>query len=372
MRKIKFLLAIALLVFVFSGCGGSSSSDSGSSDESTDATELHATIASDFTGDWLFNDNDDFSGKVTDSANRSILLYSVKKFKLSIDDVVFDSTAVDSEASATVFYSFSSSAEYEDSNVSLGTFNLKSYTDSSTIKTQEMVLSRISDEEWMLSSGSSNVPNILITRSSSRKISVQLSGTTNFNGSTCDYTITASSMVKNSNTPTTDDDNEDTSDSNTGIKNILEGTWLFSTGEATGETEQATATLNDGSNTSLTLKLASDVNLNISALTLKDEDDTTGLTGTVNVTYSQQWTAYDEYNQMQGSEGGFAFEKKDETMKIIQVENGVWRIEDINNSNENIIITINSNNEIKTVWTGTKDFLGTKCTYSITCLFRKQ
>ncbi|MBR1486343.1 MAG: hypothetical protein IJ597_03710 [Synergistaceae bacterium] len=175
-------------------------------------------------------------------------------------------------------------------------------------------------------------------------------------------------------TPDTEyiEDDSDSTGSDMDIKNILEGTWLFASGETTGETEQATADLNDGSNASLNLKLASDVNLEISDITLTSDENSTGLSGTASVKYSQKWTAYESLSdEMWGKEGEFAFEK-DETMKIIQVENGIWRIEDINNSNENIIITVNSNTEIKTVWTGTKDFLEKKCTYDITCIFKKQ
>ena len=86
-------------------------------------------------------------------------------------------------------------------------------------------------------------------------------------------------------TPDTEyiEDDSDSTGSDMDIKNILEGTWLFASGETTGETEQATADLNDGSNASLNLKLASDVNLEISDITLTSDENSTGLSGTASV-----------------------------------------------------------------------------------------
>ena len=165
MRKIKFLLAMSLLVFVFSGCGGSAG---GGDEESSDASELHTTIVSTLTGSWFFDDNDEFNGRATNTAGATIRLYSVKNFQMSVSDITFDNTTADSEASATVFYSYTSSARYENSETVLGdNFSIKSYTNSSTTKTQEMILARVTDEQWTLSSPSSNVPHIIITRSTS-------------------------------------------------------------------------------------------------------------------------------------------------------------------------------------------------------------
>ena len=375
MRSIKILLAMSLLVFLFSGCGGSSGGDS----DDTDASTLHTTIVSTLEGNWFFDKNSEVPGTATNTANESISLYSVKNFKISVSDIVFDDTTIDSEASATVFYSYTSSARYANTTVELGNFIVKSYSDNSTTGTQEMILTVASNDQWVLSSPSSNIPKIIITRSTSRKINVQMTGTMNFSAisDTCDYTITGS-MIKTSDTPTTDDTDEDSGGSTTesSIAKILTGTWKFSTGD--DSTASATSDT-QGTEKILTLRLASDVYMILSSVDLEPENNTTSLTGTVQVKYEQRWTAYEEGSEvMLGTPGAFAL-SKDEKMKLVKVSDGEWRIEDTKNSNENIVVTVgSSNDEISTVWTGTTTnddsfvFDGDDYTYEITCSFRKQ
>ena len=373
MRKIKFLTAMALLVFVFSGCGGSASSDS--EDSGTTESTLHQQVKAFLEGGWVIDMDFPLSGTIQNSTTYT---YSYLKnvqnttFKMVISDVTFLSSADTATGSATVYYYFESPvyASISTGNSS-GNFYFKSYTTGASTKTQKMTITRdLSDTRWRLRASAFDMI-VTIPSFSSEKMTVFLDdgigNVANVTGSyTCDNI--ECTLTK---TPDTDyiEDNSDGTGSDT--VDILEGTWLFSTGGTTGETEEAKAYFNDGSQGTLTLKLASDVNLNISNITLAANESGTGLTGTVDVTYAQKWTAYDTSSQMQGQEGSFAFDK-DETMKIIKVADGLWRIEDTANSNENIIITINSSTEIQTVWTGTKNFLGKKCTYSITCLFRKQ
>ena len=348
--------------------------------ESTDST-LHQQVKTFLEGGWVVDMDYPLSSTIQNSTTYArSYLKNVQNttLKIVISDVTFLSSADYSTGSATVYYYFESPV-YDSTSTekSSGNFYFKSYSSGSSTKTQRMILTYVSgynsSNTWKLRTSDFDM-EMTIPSFSSEIMSVEFyNGTGNVAGVTASYTYSniECTMIK---TPDTDyiEDDSDSTGSDMDIENILENTtWLFSTGESTGETEQATADLNDGSNTTLTLQLASDVNLNIGEITLTSDESGTGLTGEVNVKYSQRWTAYDEDNQMQGSEGEFAFEK-DEKMKIIQVENGVWRIEDTTNSNENVIITINSNNEIKTVWTGTKKFLNKKCTYYITCLFRKQ
>ena len=187
-------------------------------------------------------------------------------------------------------------------------------------------------------------------------------------------------MSKSSDTPTTDDSGSDSGSTESGIKEILEGTWLFSKGESDTATESAKAH-KDTSGTELTLKLASDVNMTFDNVTLTTGEDATSLTGTVIVTYEQKWTAYDSAgNTKLIDDGTFTFSKTQETMKIVKVSDSIWRIEDTEKKNENIIVTVaSSGNEIQTVWTGTtkkqitfNDGTADTCTYDITCSFRKQ
>ena len=120
-------------------------------------------------------------------------------------------------------------------------------------------------------------------------------------------------------------------------------------------------------------------NMILSSVDLEPENNTTSLTGTVQVKYEQRWTAYEEGSEvMLGTPGAFAL-SKDEKMKLVKVSDGEWRIEDTKNSNENIVVTVgSSNDEISTVWTGTTTnddsfvFDGDDYTYEITCSFRKQ
>ena len=364
MRKTKFLLAMALLVFIFSGCGGSASSDSSSS---TDASTLHTTISDTLTGTWAF-DESYFTGKATSTAGTSILFYSVKNFRMSFADIEFDDTTIDSEASVTVFYSYTSSARYESSDVSLGDFSVKSYTNTSTTRTQEMLLSRVTDDEWILSSSSSNVPSIIITRTSSRKIEVQLTGTAYLSGinNNCHYTIIAP-LVKTSTTASTED-SETTTSEDTSATGTLTGKWKLSS------VTSATATSAKlGTDRILDLRLGTGINLNISSIDLQPDENTTSLTGTAVVSYDQTWTAFDDYEEMQGNEGDFTFGKTNNTMKIIKIDDSNWRIEDLANENENIVITIVSSNEISTVWNGTATTLDNEnYYYEIECSFRKQ
>ncbi|MBQ7197185.1 MAG: hypothetical protein IJS40_07220 [Synergistaceae bacterium] len=373
MRKIKFLLAMALLVFLFSGCGGSAGDDSS---ESGDASELHETIVSTLQGNWFFNDNDYFSGKATSANNESLLLYTVKYFKISIADITFDNTTTDSEASATVFYSYTSSARYENTSTSLGTFTIRSYSDdTSTTRTQEMVLSRVTDDEWILSSPSSSVPAILITLSSSRKANVQLTGTTYFTGlnSDCSYTINTS-FIKTSDEATTDDNSDDSTSTESTITDILTGTWKFSTGDDSSSSASATSNT-QGSDKVLTLRLASDVYMTFSNMDLALNNNTTSQTGTAQVVYNQSWTAWDESDIRVMDEGDFTFSRdiSADPMKLVQVDTSVWRIEDTEDKNQNVVITVESNTLISTVWSGTATTLdGDSYRYEIECSFRKQ
>ena len=350
-----------------------------------DASALHTTISSFLTGTWSF-ENADFDGTAASTRGDSIRLFSVKNFKLSISDIVFNDNTAESQASATVFYSYTSSARYENSTESLGdNFSIKSYSgSSSTVKTRGMTLSRISDEKWTLTSSSSGVPGITITRSNAREIEVVLTGTVNFSAinQDCTYTITTS-MFKSSDTPTTDDSGDDSGGTESGIKEILEGTWLF----AAGDVSTATATSNTlGTGRQFNLRLASNVYMTFENVTLTTGSDATSLTGTVIVTYDQKWTAYNQSGGvMQGSEGAFTISKNKEEMKLVKVSDSEWRIEDITDNNENVVITVDSSgNEISTVWNGTTDVLTLNVggndstsyddsyTYNITCSFRKQ
>ena len=369
MRKVNFLLAMAFLVFIFSGCGGSA--DSNSETGGDDASALHTEITNILTGTWVF-DETDFAGKATSTTDASILLYSVKEFRMSFSGIEFNSTATNSAANITVFYSFTSSARYE-SGSALGNVSVKSYSDtSSTIRTQEMVLTRVTDEQWVLSSSSSRVPDIIITRSSSRKIDVVLSGTGYLEGinGNCSYSINGS-LVKTSDTPSTED-NSGSSTGETNIKDILEGTWKLIT-----EDEATAISTTEGILKVLALRLATSVDIKLSSIDLKPDDNTTSQTGTVKVFYHQKWQAFNTNNNNIQATGDFII-SKDETMKIAQVSAYVWRIEDITNDNENITVTINENDNsiISVTYKGTATTLEDEdygsYYYDITASFRKQ
>ena len=366
MRKINFLLAMAFLVFIFSGCGGSASSDS----TSTDASTLHTTISNLLTGTWVF-DESDFTGKATSTTGTSILFYSVKNFRMSFSDVAFDNATTDSEASVTVFYSYSSSARYESTGTAIGDFSIKSYSDTSTTKTKEMTLARITDDEWVLSSSSSSVPTIVINKTSSRQIEVTLTGTVYFSSisENCTYTITAP-LVKSSSTPSTDESDYD-EETTTSVSSILEGTWKL----ITEDSATATSTT-QGTSKVLDLRLATDIYLNLSNIALISGDTATSQTGSIDVQYAQKWQAFYSTNNSIQASGDFTF-SKNETMKFAHLsDSNVWRIEDINNADENIVITIDEsdNTIINTEWKGLATTLddGDTYYYEITASFRKQ
>ena len=372
MRRIKFWAFITLMIFAFmsGGCGGSAGSDSESSE-----SDLHSEVISILEGQWEYDSGYSATATIafTDSDTFSATLTKSDDLSMSFSDIEFASDSDEAAANLKVYYSHSCSAFFNDAKID--EFSINSYLNSDSTIYKDTVLMHVSDNRWRFTAktGSDSLrADIVLT--SETKMHVTLVGTSSSTAGTRSYTIDCD-LIKTNKTPKTDyapssgSDDTDTTD----IANTLEGTWLFSTGENAGETEKAEAALNDGSNSTLTLRLASNVSLDISDITL---NDVTSLTGTVKVKYAHKWTAFDNSNKMQGEEGDFTLDK-DETMKIIHVSGNIWRIEDIedkdnNKLNENIILTVNSSNEIKTLWTGTKVFRGTKCTYTITCSFRKQ
>ena len=367
MRKIKSFLLIALCVFLFSGCGGSADSGSSSSTSST----LHNTVTSVLTGTWVFDESSGYIGKGTIVGTATpIYLSHVTDAKLSFSDISFATSADASAGTANVFYSHIASARDNNSNA-LGNLTIRSYTSSTaTTKTQSMVLTRITNNEWSFSNGSTTIIVNFIS-GSSNKISVQISGTGYLSsvGSYCDYTVNFY-FIKTSSTPTTDEESTEedtTTETETSISEILEGNWKLIT-----EDEAVATSTTKGVDRVLTLKLATDIYMKIASINLEADSSTTSQTGTAKITYAQKWTAFDESEVQQGNAGDFSF-SKDDTMKIAKVSDGVWRIEDINNANENIVITITSATEISTVWQGTATTLDNDSYYySITSSFRKE
>jgi len=367
MRKIKFLTAMALLVFIFSGCGGSADS---SSEEESDTTTYHEKISTLITGEWEFKSTSTYNGTAWTAANAT--LGNFENFKMSFSDIEFGSDSQTASGKAKVYYSFTCTA-----GTSKEKTKITSYESSASSIYKEMTLTRVSDKEWNFQDSNSSINLKFADNGTTDTVEVIMTGKGNFEGlgSDCYYRITCT-FSKVSASPIDDTSGSDDTDGKT-IKSILEGTWLFSTGSSSGATESATATSDTaGTTTTLTLKLASDVTLKFADIDLEPDDNTTSLTGTVTVDYAQKWTAYNSSSVKQGADGAFAFSKSNATMKIIKVDDGIWRIEDTTNSNENIIITINSSTEIQTVWTGsTTANLGGNIdsyTYNITCVFRKQ
>ncbi len=365
MRKIKFFLAMALCVFLFSGCGGSKDNSSSSS-----SSTLHSKVSGILTGTWVFDESSGYSGKgVITGTTTSIYLAHVTDLKAAFSDISFATSADESAGTASVFYSHTVSARDANLN-SLGNLTIRSYTSSSaTTKTQNMILTRITDDQWTFSYGSVMIIVNFIS-GSSNKINIQISGTGYLSsvGSYCDYTVECS-MIKTSSTPTTDDEStdEETDTTDTTVSEILEGNWKLIT-----EDEATATSTTQGTDRVLTLKLATDIYMKIASINLEADSSTTSQTGTAKVTYAQKWTAFDENEVQQGNAGDFSF-SKDDTMKLAKVSDGVWRIEDINNANENIVITITSATEISTVWQGTATTLDNDSYYySITSSFRKE
>lgn len=366
MRNIKIFLAISLCVFLFSGCGGSANSNSSSSASST----LHDSVKSILTGTWMIDESSGYYGKGTIAGTTTAVnLIHVSDLKLSFSEISFATSADESAGTASVFYSYTASAMDTNGN-SYGNLHIRSYSSpTATTKTQNMILSHMTDTEWMFSNGSTRIIINLIP-GSSNKISLQITGTGYLSSTAqyCSYTIECS-MIKTSSTPTTDEESteEETDTTEATVSEILGGTWKLTT-----EDDAVATSTSEGSSKVFSLKLATDVYMTISSINLTSGDNNTSLTGTVKINYAQKWTAFDADNAQYGAVGGFTFSKND-TMKIAQVSDGVWRIEDINNADENIVITINSATETATVWTGIATTLDDDSyLYNITCSFRKQ
>ena len=353
MRKIKFLLAMALLVFVFSGCGGSAGDDSESTTTDTESVS-NTEVSSTLTGDWLFDESSTYTGKATAVVNgtdKSITLYHVMNFKLSFSNINFSNN---DEGTADVFYSFVSKARDEDNN-SLGNFSTKSYADeTSTTRTKRMIISRVTDEEWILSSTESGVPTIIINFTSStatssaleKKISVQLTGREYMSAlnTNCNYTIECS-FTRKSSTPTTDDiiisdDVDVIVSADTTLSDILTGTWLLnSEGTATATNTSTGETFNLSTSTGTKIAF-SDVVLN------------TSQAGNSKVFYANNWQALDSNGILAGAFSVKSYSNsnatdKMRTMTLVYVSDDQWRLE---TENLSLNVTINSETEITTKW----------------------
>lgn len=357
MRKMKFLMALALLVFVFSGCGGSA--DNGEEESETD---YHETVTNFLTGEWMFDSLAAHSGTITTA--RNLDLKDFGSFRMSFTDIEFGSNSRTASGKGKVYYSLTCTAGNSQEKIRITTYSGSAY--------KTMNLRRSSDSQWHFSDDDTDI--YLSFDDDDEDMNVIISGTGDFEGlgENCAYTISGK-FSKTSVNAIEDDSSLAPEEKEKTIKEILEGTWKFSQGDESG----AKATSNtQGISAVLTLRLASDVYLSLSDINLEPDNNTTSLTGTVRVNYAQRWTAYNSTsNVMQGKEGAFAFSKLNEEMKIVQVDAKEWRIEDTENSNENIITTINSENEISTVWTGTTSatLVSTDSyTYDINCSFRKQ
>ncbi|MBR2209157.1 MAG: hypothetical protein IJ859_10165 [Synergistaceae bacterium] len=371
MRKIKFLLAMSLLVFVFSGCGGSA----GDGDDSDSDATLHEQISELLTGQWLAYSNSVRSTPTV--AATTIRLSSFGNFNLSISDVNFASDSDNSAGTAKVYYSLLCSVYTFGGNF-LENLAIRSYTSSSTSIYKEMILTPTSATEWVLQDPDSSTKITLTFTSLSEGTSMQAvitgSETLSSTNTQYNYTITCNSFKKNA-TALEDSAPESEGADAEKIANILTGTWKFSEGDESGS---ATASSNfDRDSADVTLELATNVYLIISDVDLEPEGNTTSLTGTAKVVYNHQWTARDETGAMVGDVGGFQFARTSgqDAMKLIHVRDNIWRLEDITTGNEHIVITVESETELSTIWAGVTSIvgnIGNTYNYSITCSFRKQ
>ncbi len=370
MRKIKFLTAMALLVFIFSGCGGSADS---SSEEESDTTTYHEKITSFLTGQW-------FAPSTSISrASSMVILSDFGNFNLSLTDIKFASDSDNSAGTAKVYYSILCSVYDRKSNF-IENLAIRSYTISSASIYKEMILTRNSDTEWILQDPDSSEKitlkfDSLTTESANMQINITGSETLSSTNTQFNYTINCE-VFKRSATALDDSTPENDAADATKIVEILTGTWIFSEGDESGS---ATALSNvNRDSADVTLELATNVYLIISEINLEPEGNTTSLTGTVKAVYNHQWTARNEKGAMVGTVGGFQFSRtsSEAAMKLIHVRDNIWRIEDTSAGNQHIVITVESDTEISTIWSGITTIIGdvdgNSYNYSITCSFRKQ
>lgn len=368
MRKIKFLLAMSLLVFVFSGCGGSA----GDGDDSDSDATLHEQISELLAGQWLAYSNSVRSTPTV--AATTIRLSSFGNFNLSISDVNFASASDNSAGTAKVYYSLLCSVYTFDGNF-LENLAIRSYTNSSTSIYKEMILTPTSATEWVLQDPDSSTKITLEFEDTDMQVTLTGSETLSSTNTQYNYTITCNAFKKNA-TVLEDSAPEGEGTDAEKIANILIGTWKFSEGDESGS---ATALSNiNRDSADVTLELATNVYMVISDINF-DSEGTTSLTGTAKVVYYHQWTARDEEGAMVGKVGGFKFDRTsdDDAMKLIHVRDNIWRLEDVTMGNEHVVITVESDTELSTIWSGVTTIegdtvLGNSYNYSITCSFRKQ
>ena len=209
MRKIKLLTAMALLVFVFSGCGGSASSDS----EDTESA-LHDQIAECLAGHWILDETAVFTGTAIGTVNdaaTTVRLDDITEFKMIFSDIAFASSSEESAGTGSVYYYYNSSAYDGDGNT-YGNFKFKSYANGASTKTQSMTLTRESDTQWIFQ-GSSFTLTMNISSFSSGKMDIIIKGLGTLEGfdSSLEYTIQCS-LIKTSTSTEIDDDHDDDGD----------------------------------------------------------------------------------------------------------------------------------------------------------------
>ena len=341
MRKMKFWAAMALLVFAFmsGGCGGSASSDDNSSSDSSDTATLHSQVKALLEGQWVIDSNYGYnvgSATINPVGGSAVpVVLGRPDFKVIFSNISFTDSSEESDGSGSIYYSLVSPATQTD-GTSLGDFIHRSYTSSSSSKTLSMTLTRTSDLVWTCTDSSGNFRMTMTFTSLSltrMNVSVTGSGYLSDSGAACDYSSLTCTLTRQS----TSTDIEDT-DTEVGD---LAGTWKFSAGDDSNSEATATSTT-QGTSKTLTLKIASDIEMKISNIVLSGD---TQLSGTAHVVYQHYWTAYHDQDNsvIYGTPGQFYIHRDDSEadMKLIQESSGVWRLEDTKDKNQNIIIKRN-------------------------------
>ena len=346
------------------------STEDGDDTGDDDATALHTSVNTALKGSWVLDTTSlVYSGTGTINAGATaVTLSKDSEFWISFSDLDFASSSYSSAGNVDVFFSHLATL-YDTSGNPQGTLSIKSYTDSSAeSKVQNMVIRREADDKWVISSTNTTI-TVTIASMSIPKISIEMTGSgTNSTLGDYTYSITCSLMKKSSELSTDDGTSDDSGSTDSTIADSLEGTWQLSQ-----ETSATATSTTLGTDKVLNLTLATNVDLTISNINLTTDDSTTSLTGTARVVYTQKWTAFDSYDETQvGDIGGFTF-SKNEVMRLVKIADGQWRIEDINNEDDQILITVVSPTEISTEWNGvttTLDDMGYR--YKIECSFTKK